>query len=247
MPINYTINESDYNKLDDTNKSLYVKDGEGYNLEVTGYPEKSNDVNKLETALNKERESVNDYRKLGKTPAELAELLKKEEDMETEKLRNAGEFEKLLAKKEESYQKEKNELQAKLDRIANSERNATIKQTVLTELNKLGVNKAGLELLPQKLVDRIKIEGDISNRTMSVLDAAGDQMFVGGVKATIEDLVKSVIKEFPQLVNSKMKGGAGMQESGATGEVKTMSRSDWNILEPAAKAQTMKDGYQLTD
>ena len=109
MALKLKVTKAEYDSLDEGIRGLYEEKDGSYQLAVDGIE----DTGGLKSALEKERKSRADFEKLtkqyqglGKSPEEIAELLKKQEETEREKLENKGEWEKLKAQLLESHKKE---------------------------------------------------------------------------------------------------------------------------------------------
>lgn len=109
MALKLKLTADEHKGLDEGIKGLYEEKDGGYVLSIDGLE----DTNGLKSALEKERKARSEYEKaarkyegLGKSPDELAELVKAQEESEKNKLEQKGEWEKLKAQLLESHKRE---------------------------------------------------------------------------------------------------------------------------------------------
>lgn len=109
MSLKLKVTADEWGSLDEGIKGLYEEKDGGYVLSIDGLE----DTNGLKSALEKERKARSEYEKavrkyegLGKSPDEIAELVKAQEESEKSKLEQKGEWEKLKAQLLESHKKE---------------------------------------------------------------------------------------------------------------------------------------------
>jgi len=103
------VTADEWKSLDEGIKGLYEEKDGGYVLSIDGLE----DTNGLKSALEKERKARSEYERavrkyegLGKSPDEIAELVKAQEESEKSKLEQKGEWEKLKAQLLDSHKKE---------------------------------------------------------------------------------------------------------------------------------------------
>lgn len=109
MALKLRISEAELAKLDEAVQSFYNEQDGQYVLSVEGVE----DTSGLKSALKKEREARAEYEKyaknfqtLGKSPEEISELLRSQEEAEKSRLEQKGEWDKLKAQLLESHSKE---------------------------------------------------------------------------------------------------------------------------------------------
>lgn len=109
MALKLKLTADEHKSLDEGIKGLYEEKDGAFVLGVDGIE----DTNGLKSALEKERKARSEYEKtvrqyqgLGKSPDEIAELVKAQEESEKNKLEQKGEWEKLKAQLLESHKKE---------------------------------------------------------------------------------------------------------------------------------------------
>lgn len=118
MALKLKITADEHGKLPEGIKELYTAKDDGFVLSVEGIE----DTSGLKSALEKERKARADFEKLsksfqglGKSPEEIAELVKAQEEAEKSKLEQKGEWEKLKIQLLETHQKELLAEQAKVN------------------------------------------------------------------------------------------------------------------------------------
>lgn len=109
MSLKLKVTADEWGSLDEGIKGLYEEKDGGYVLSIDGLE----DTNGLKSALEKERKARSEYEKavrkyegLGKSPDEIAELVRLQEEAEKNKLEQKGEWDKLKAQLIENHKKE---------------------------------------------------------------------------------------------------------------------------------------------
>ena len=117
MALKLKLSAEEYKALEEGIRGLYEEKDGGYILSVDGIE----DTSGLKSALEKERKSRSDYEKLarsyrdlGKSPEEISELLKVQEEAEKTTLEKRGEWDKLKTQLLETHKKE---LEAERDKV----------------------------------------------------------------------------------------------------------------------------------
>lgn len=244
--------------LDEPIQKLYTETEDGkYRLAIEGLPQpKEQDVSGLKKALANEREkakAVTRWEKLGKTPEEIEELLQAQEKREEEARKKAGDFEAIRKQDAEKFKKREAALVAELEAAQASERSAIIGERLASALAKAGATEEGLDLLPDRLSGRIKIETEDGKRVIRIMTADGSTPLAGSNEdgtATFDDLAKSVATKYPSLFKSDRPGGGGTRPNpggagGANG--KQMTRADFDRLSPGDRVKAAQSGVQVVD
>lgn len=208
------------------------KDGK-FHLNVDGLE----DTKGLKSALEKEREARRTYEKqvkkwesLGKSDEEIAELLRKHAEDETNALKKKGDFDAILKQKQEAWEKEKADLIAERDASRSSERSAVVGERLVAALARGGVTEEGAELLPERLSNRIKFETVDGKRVLKILQADGETPMAGSGadgSATLDDLVKEAVKKYPSLFKGEGRGGSGKRPDLPGGGSSVNKKSDF--------------------
>lgn len=241
-------------------RSEYVEKDGKFHLNVDGMP----DVTGLKSALQSERDRASaldktskEWAKLGKTPAEIAEMVEAARKKEEDAALKAGKFDEVLATHLGNAKQERDTAvgaaQKERDSALGIARNAIIGNNVTGALAKAKATAEGIDLLTERLGKRIDIKfGDDGAETVTILEADGKTPMVGSGKgglATYDDLVKEATKNYPSLFSASGAGGSGTDPKGLRRDAggKTISRADFEALGPIDRAAKMKDGFKLVD
>jgi hypothetical protein len=234
-----------------------AKDGK-FHLSVDGIE----DTTGLKNALAAERKRAGDlekqtkaWAKLGKTPDEIAEMTAAAEKAAEDALKKAGNHEEILNKKLAALAKERDERETKLtgerDAALSSERQAIVETRVNSALVKAKATTEGLDLLTDRLGKRLAFEVVDGKRSISILAADGTPMIGSGKDglATMDDLVKEAVKQYPSLFEGSGAGGSGKDPNNNRRDAgaKTISLADFKALGPIEKAAKMKEGFKVVD
>ncbi|WP_089177140.1 hypothetical protein [Bosea sp. AS-1] len=238
----------------ETLRDFYEERDGKFALKVEGLE----DTSGLKTALEKERKAARDhektakaYRELGLSPEEIKALAEERTKREREAAEKSGDFDKILGQHRSAWENEKKTLEQELNAAKASERRAIIDTNVMTALSKAGATEEGIDLLPDRLANRIKFETEDGVRVVKIMAADGETPMAGSGKsglATFDDLVKEAISKWPSLFKASGAGGGGkLPNSGAGGAgSKSMSLADFNALPPKERAARMAQGLQIT-
>lgn len=194
------------------------------------------------------------FKKAGYDPSqvltEYQQLKAAAEEREAEIAKKSGDFEKLLAQKEKHWQTEAEKLKAELDTVRRSEHQAVVKSGLQSALAEAGATTEGLELLPDLLHNRVKIETVDGKRVVKVYEADGETPLLNkqGEPANLGDLSASLTAKYPSLFKAANKSGSGTQpNTGGGAAIKTISRDAFNALSQSARAAHIRDGGKVTD
>lgn len=235
MPLQLVVD-----KLDDVPEAFrteYEKDGEKFRLKVEGVE----DVTGLKSALQKERDNVKNATKLLKkwdgvtrTPEEVAEILKKLDEEDTDLKKKNGDFDSLLKQHQTKWDTERTQLQTERDAALESERAAVVSTHLMSALTKLGATEEGIDLLPDRLAARIKYEIEDGKRAIKILQADGTPLAGSGKdgSATFEDLAKEALTKWPSLFKASGASGSGTRPNN-TGGTGTLKRSEMSAKDKA--------------
>lgn len=203
--------------LDDVSEAArgaYVEKDGKFHLDV-----EVEDTAQLKKALNSERgitgslsKEVKAWKALGKTPEEIQELLAEQERIKTEADKKAGNFDAILKQHQDKWAAEKAELQGQVQAATASEREAIVGERISGALAKLGATEEGIELLPDRLANRIKFETVNGKRLLKIMQADGETPMAGSGAdgtATIDDLIKEASAKYPSLFKANGGGGGG--------------------------------------
>lgn len=221
------------------------------------------DVTGLKAALDAERglnkttkTEIAAWKKLGKTPDEIAELVAAKEAEAEAAAKKAGKHDEILAAKLAALAKEHATREAALTTerdAANADaRQAIVETKVIGALTKGKATQEGLDLLAERLGKRIKIEMVEGKRVTSIMQADGVTPMIGSEKdgsANFDDLVKEAVKQYPSLFEGTGAGGSGTDQKNQRRDagVKTITRKDFDALQPFERAEKMKAKWTVVD
>jgi hypothetical protein len=198
--------------------ALYVENGDGtFKLDVTGIE----DTSGLKSALEAERKARKDFeKKYGALkdvdPEEYARLKREAEDRENNKLKEAGEFDKLRAK----WQTDKDALEADY-KAKLAEKDALLQKHVLDSQVRNAALKAGV--IPEDIEDVMTITGRFfklaDDGALQVLDDRGEVT----PKTVDEFFTKDFKERKPKFyaASGAAGGGSGGGGAGGTGTIRT--------------------------
>lgn len=224
------------------------KDGK-YTLAVDGIPDTPPN---LKSALEKERaarktleKTAADWQKLGKSPEEIAAVLASA----GESAAKSASFDAVLKQHKESFAIEKAALLADRDAAHKSEHDALKNATLHAALSAAKATREGLDLLTERLGERIKIETVGGKRVVTITDDDGKPMSGKGPdgRATIVDLVNGAISRFPSMFAASGGGGGGKPSRNHARPSPTISRRDYEALPVHERSAKIRDGIQIVD
>ena len=257
MPLAMTVDSLD--AVPEAFRSEYTEKDGKFHLAVEG----AEDVSGLKKALESERamnrttkEAIASWKKIGKTPEEINELVAAKEAAETEAKKKAGDFDGILKQHQTTWEKEKAALTSERDAARNAARDAVVNSALLAALTKgkalLDV-EGNSEFLTDRLGKRIKLEIENGKATHTIMTADGNAPMAGSGEngsATYDDLVKEAVKKYPSLFAATGSGGGGKSPGDAkagSGGDKTISRAEWDKLSPFDQAAKVKAGIKPVD
>lgn len=210
-------------------------------LDLTKLPQPE-DVSGLKSALQKERENVATYSKLGK-PDEIAAKIA---DLE-EKAKGTGKgAEDAQAKLDALKNDYEGKLTAANDRIGKMMQ-ANASASLKAELAKAGFIPEAIDDIAATAMTRLQFNEDGSPK---VLTSDGKPMIGSGADhgATLADLAKELAEAKPYAVRDQGKGGGGKQpgSNGGTPQ-KTVTRAQFDAMSHTERATFSKDGGKVTD
>lgn len=238
MTLKIKIGKADHEKLDDTLKTLYIPDGDGFKLDsdaedVTGLKAKRDELLK---DLKEKQKLLEQFE--GLDPAAAKRALETAQAAEDDKLKAAGEYEKL---KEQLEARHKTEL----------EKERVEKSTILTNLKREKL----ANVLTEKgvLPDRVKyLLGELDTQIELASTDSGFQLKkIGGIGDATEfdaiiEGVKTTSPFFFAANNASGSGASGSDKSGGNG-AKTMPKAQWDSLDVKAQAAFINSGGKPVD
>jgi hypothetical protein len=233
-------------------REFYEPDGDKFRLKVEGVE----DTSGLKSALKREREAREAAERTAKeftglNPKEIRKLIAEREAATEAAAREKGDFDAVLAQHRKTWQAELDTLKAERDALAQSERAATVGNTLTNALAKAGVTEEGLELLSDRLAKRVKSETQDGKRFHRVMHDDGVTPLAGTASdgfATLDDLVNEAIKRYPTLFKARGVAGSGTPPNKQAGTAAaTISRKAFEGMSMAARAAHFKAGGRITD
>jgi len=200
-------------------RSLYVeKEGKFVLDDVTnlrnaiGHTKRERDQFKTRA---KELEGLEVYKDLGLSVEEIKEMVKAQEEKKTKEAEEKGDFEALLNQHKNTWDKERQQLEKRVEVAESSERKAVIDNQLISNLTKAGATEEGVDLLPDRLSKRIDYQVENDQRVVRILSddlktpMAGNG---GGGLASFEDLVEEAKTKWPSLFKGSGQSGSGAHE-----------------------------------
>lgn len=200
------------------------------------------DVSGLKSALQKERANAAAYAKLG-TPDDISTKISDLTEQAKGKGKGAEEAQAKLDALEAKYKGEIETRDSRLTKMMQANAAASLR----AELGKAGFIPEAIDDIAASALGRIGFDDDGSPKVMT---AEGKPMIGSGADhgATLADLAKELAASKPYAVRDAGKGGGG-KPPGSNGGTpgNTISRSDFDALSPAAKAEHVRAGGAITD
>ena len=191
--------------------------------------------------LQKERENVSTYAKLGK-PDEIARKIADLEAAAAKGGKGGEEAQAKLDAMKADYEGKIADRESRLTALMRRQANAELR----AELAKAGVIPEGLDILAKFAEGRIAFNDDGSPKVMT---ADGKPMIGSGADhgATLADLAKELAKTIPHLVKDEGKGGGGKPPGQGGTPPKTVTRADFDAMSQVDRAAFAKSGGKVTD
>lgn len=244
MPLNYTVGSLD--TIAPEHQCLYVEREGTFYLDVDADEMLAVHASGLKKALETERANNKLIKALGRAPSELAALIADAETV-SEKL---AAMDTTVQQREASWALEKAELESKIATSKKSEIGIIRDVLLETGLDRAKATAEGKSLLKDMLADRVRLDVDGENRTLTILTEDGaPKLNAAGKPATFADLVADSIKAYPSMFEGTGAGGGGKQPNGGarTNRERVLSRGEFNALSPREQASKMSEGWDLTD
>ena len=256
MALKLKVTKAEYDSLDEGIRGLYEEKDGSYQLAVDGIE----DTSGLKSALEKERKARADFEKmakqyqgLGKSPEEIAELVKKHEESEREKLENKGEWDKLKAQLLESHKKE---LAARDEAVQKMK--ATLESYLVdaSATEAIAAARGVPQLLLPHVKASVKVVEEEGKYHVRVVDKDGSpRMNSKGEYLSIKDLVAEMRESdvFARAFEGNGTSGSGAPSGGMfrKGGAIILSRDDAKdpVKYRLAKEQAQKAGvdFQIAD
>lgn len=229
-------------------RSFYEERDGKYRLKVQGVE----DTAGLKSALQKERErgkAAEKWEKLGKTPDEIQEAFARLDAIETDKQKASGNFEAVQKKLMDQFAQKEAVFQSTITSLTEHLRKATVENTMMAALQKAGITSEGIDVLPEVLVKRVKVDMVDGAMSVKVFQADGVTPMLGKKgEATVEDLVAFAVEKYPSLFAAQGKSGSGKPPNSSAGGAggKTISAEKLSAMTPMEKAKFFRENPGVT-
>lgn len=124
------------------------------------------------------------------------------------------------------------------------------KLSLSAALHKANIDPHYEELVLANISGRVALGTFNNKRGFRITDATGRMPMVGsgdGGLATLDDLVKEAVKEFPSMFKADPSGKGGMPAPVTKRVGKVLTRSAFDKLQPVERSQKIREGYQVVD
>lgn len=217
--------------IDEAARGFYTEKNGKYVLDVEGV-EPVESIQGLKSALAKERDAVNTYKKFG-SPDEIADriaaLEAKQQKRKDDGKKPDADADALIDQLKADYEAKLADANGRFSRLLQRQASDALK----AELAKAGVVPEGLDLLAVYGQGRIKID---DNGNVRVTTADGKPMLGSGADhhATLADLAAELAVQVPHLVADKGKPGGGTPGKNGGTPVNAKPLKEWTMPEKAA-------------
>ncbi len=247
MSLEYTIDSSKYDKLDESLQALYKKEGDGYKLDATGVVAKTehdkfrkNNIN-LINANEGLQKQVDGFDQDGYN-----EYLANKQKAKDGKLIDEGKIDELVASKVEVVV---NDYQAKLDTA--NETIAALQSDKSGIINKYEIQNATATALAANKINptfhsplTAQINSMFTVKEGNVVAMDGDKIMTGANgNLTISEFVESQDDAF----KIRSSGGNGTGGGGGGGTPQTLKRADFDAKSPSERMDFIQGGGKTVD
>lgn len=185
----------------------------------------------------------------GKSVEEVQTLIADFDSGKIKKGKSNEEFDALLAQHKTVAEQKINALATERDSAFGAARKAIVDGELKGALATAKATKTGLAMLPKILGDRIELKFENGEPVKRILAPDGKNPMAGTGSdgyATLDDLMKDVVKTFPDLFEGSGAGGGGAPaKNGGGGGAKTVTAAEFGALSPKDKAAKMADGFTI--
>jgi len=233
MAVKKEIDTTDFETLDDSLKSLYVKtDGDKYRLDLDDdWSSKQTNDGELKRALDRERQEAKEAK------AELAKMRKELVDGKTLTAKKAGDIETLEKQWNEKLTKQERESLEKLTRKDEFIKKTLVDNVAIQIANKIAPKN--VEIILPHIKARLAADLDGDSPVTRVLDQSG-QTSVLSVKDLQDEFVANPV--FAPIIEASKASGSSTPDSqaGKLDGVKFDKKVDLSKLSPKDLAATIK-------
>jgi Skp family chaperone for outer membrane proteins len=238
MTLKTKLGKADHDALDETLKSLYVPDGEGFKLDAD-----FEDVDGLKAKRDELLGKLTDAQKLAKQfegldPEAARNALAKLNEIEDGQLIKKQQFDELFTKKKSEWDAEKEAMQNRIN--AQTKRQA--EQDLATKLINAGVKAKRAEdlaiVLTQKHIKYVEDNGDVTWKTIDGLESVDLDKYIPALKETKGDYFEST---------AAIGSGATGSSNNNGGNATTMPHAQFKSMDVKAQAAFIKSGGKPVD
>jgi len=228
-PMALEINIDSLDSVAEPLRALYVPNGDKFKLDLTGLE----DTTGLKSALEKERTNAREldkqskqWKSLGKTPEEITALIEAQSKAETDKLAQAGEWDKLRAQQNELHAK----AIATMTETVSAKDRAISKNVVDAQaIAAIAAGKGNTDLLMpfvRGALKAVEVDGEYAVRVIN--DKGDARVDASGNFLSVVDLVAEMRQDtkYGPLFQASGASGGGMSQSGSGTGLKSIASTD---------------------
>lgn len=143
------------------------------------------------------------------------------EKSEEDRLKSAGEFDKLRESLTTKHGEELGARDEAIKSLRSALENEKIGASLVRELGAAGITEEGLDLLPERLSKFVRLVEEGGKYSTSVVDADGDaRLGEGGKPISLKELVAEAKEKYPSAFSASSGSGGGYRPGGGGGEGK---------------------------
>ncbi len=253
MPLDLIVD--DINVVPEAFRSEYTeKDGKHHlalnGLEKTYVPRAALTAANSEAATRRHALNAWETAVAGKSVEEVQTLIADFDSGKFNKGKTKEEFDAALAQHKTAAEQKAATLAAERDTAFGVARKFVVDGGLKGALAGAKATKTGLATLPKILGDRIELKFENGEPVQRIFAADGKSPMIGtGADgfATLDDLMKETVRNYPDLFEGSGGGGGGApNKGGGGGGAKTMSNAEFQKLSPKDRSARMAEGYTLT-
>ena len=159
------------------------------------------------------------------------------------------EFDAALAQHKKATDTQIAAITGERDTAYGAARKAIVDGELKSALATAKATKTGLAMLPKILGDRIELKFENGEPMRRVMNADGKTQMIGTGSdgfATFDDLMKDVVKTYPDLFEGSGSGGGGAPvRGGGGGGNKTMTQAEFDAMPPKDRAAKFAEGFKI--
>jgi vacuolar-type H+-ATPase subunit I/STV1 len=186
--------------------------------------------------VKKVKKKLRDYE--GIDPTEYTEMKERLEELEAAANKSSGNLEETIKKLEEKHKKETDKLTADLAQERGAVSRLVVEKGLTDALAAAGVTEAGLKFARAFFLPQVQVEADGEERVAKI----GENT----LESAVAEWAKSDEAKLFLRAQSSSGGGASGGSQGSSG-AKTMTRTEFDGLEPAARMEFVRDGGQVVN